>query len=424
MADLPRSCDVVVIGAGLAGLCAARHLVAAGRDVVVVEAGDAVGGRVRTDHVDGLQLDRGFQVSTPGYPEARRVLDLDALDLHRFTAGAVVATEGRRHRLAAPFDAPRWALNAVTAPVGSPADKLRMAAYAARVGVVDARRLVAQEDVTARQALRDAGLSDRFVDTALRPFLAGVFLEEELSTSRRFLDLVLRSFVRGLPALPAAGMGAIPEQLASTLPDGCVHLGVRVRSLLPGRVSTDAGDVQAPAVIVATSGPEAAALVPGVDAPASKASTTWYHLADVPPDALVEGRPVLTLDGDGTGPISSTVPLSHVSASYASGGRVLVTSLAVGERGSADDERAARKQLAALYGEATGGWDHVATYVVPHSLPAMPPPHDFRRPVVVTDGLYVCGDHRDSASQQGAMVSGRRAAESILAAARTSSAPA
>src|SRR5215207_6817915 len=173
-----------------------------------------------------------------------------------------------------------------------------------------------------------------------------------------------------------------------------------------------------------TSAPEAAALVPGVVAPASKASTTWYHLADVPPDALVEGRPVLTLDGDGTGPISSTVPLSHVSASYASGGRVLVTSLAVGERGSADDERAARTQLAALYGEATGGWDHVATYVVPHSLPAMPPPHDFRRPVVVTDGLYVCGDHRDSASQQGAMVSGRRAAESILAAARTSSAPA
>src|SRR5918994_623344 len=137
MADLPRSCDVVVIGAGLAGLCAARHLVAAGRDVVVVEAADAVGGRVRTDDGDGLQL------------------DLDALDRHRFTAGAVVATEGRRHRLAAPFDAPHWALNAVTAPVGSPVDKLRMAAYAARVGVVDARRLVAQDDVTARPGLRD-----------------------------------------------------------------------------------------------------------------------------------------------------------------------------------------------------------------------------------------------------------------------------
>ena len=309
MEDLPRSCDVVVVGAGLAGLCAARRLAAAGRDVVVVEAGDAVGGRVRTDHVDGLRLDRGFQVFTPSYPEARRVLDLDALDLRRFTAGAVVATGARRDHLAAPFDAPRWTLGALTAPVGSPGDKLRMAAYAARVATGDGQRLVRQGDGTARQALRDAGLSDRFVDSTLRPFLAGVFLEDDLSTSRRFLDLVLRSFVRGLPALPAAGMGAIPEQLAAALPDGAVHLGVRVRSVAPGRVSTDAGTVDAPAVVVATSGPEAAALVPAVGSPVSKASTTWYHLADVPPDALVEGRPVLTLAGNGLGPISSTVPV-------------------------------------------------------------------------------------------------------------------
>jgi predicted NAD/FAD-dependent oxidoreductase len=190
---------------------------------------------------------------------------------------------------------------------------------------------------------------------------------------------------------------------------------VRVRSVAPGRVATDAGTVEAPTIIVATSGPDAAALVPAAGAPVSKASTTWYHVADVPADALVDGRPVLTLAGDGRGPISSTVPVSHVSPAY-SDGRVLVSSLAVGEHGAADDEGVARRQLASLYGVDTAGWDHVATYVVPHSLPAMPAPHDFRRPVAFGDGLYVCGDHRDSASQQGAMVSGRRAAEAVLAA--------
>jgi hypothetical protein len=418
MSPLPRSCDVVVVGAGLAGLCAARHLTAAGREVVVVEASDGVGGRVRTDRVDGLQFDRGLQVFTSSYPEARRMLDLDALDLHRFTAGTVVVTGGHRHRLAAPFDAPTWALGAITAPVGSLADKVRFAAFAARAAAGSGGRLVRQDDATARQALADAGLSDHFVDTVVRPFLAGVFLEDELSTSRRFLDLIVRSFVRSIPALPAAGMGAIPEQLAAALPTGCVRLGVPVRAVAPGRVTTDDGTIAADAIVVATSGPAAAELVPGLPAPASKSSTTWFHLADVPREALVDGRPVLTLDGDGSGPVVSTVPVSHVAATYASGGRVLVMSLALGERGTGEDERAARDHLASLYGVPTGGWEPVATYVVPHSLPAMPPPHDFRRPVALGDGLFVCGDHRDSASQQGAMVSGRRVARAVLAASR------
>jgi predicted NAD/FAD-dependent oxidoreductase len=433
MVALPRAAEVVVIGAGLAGLCAARHLVAAGREVVVVEAADGVGGRVRTDLVDGLRLDRGFQLFNPSYPEARRMLDLEALALRSFVPGVVVAADGRRHRLADPVRVPGWAPSSVRAPVGGLGDKVRFLAYVLRAARADPGRLTGQDDGSARQALRDAGLSDRFVDTVLRPFLAGVFLEDDLATSRRYLDLVVRSFARGTPAVPAAGMQAIPDQLAAGLPPGAVVLDTPVRAVGRGRVETEDGTIGARAVVVATEAPAAAELlavattgangVAGDDGRAAAAEvagcggrsvTTWYHVADVPAEAVTDGQPVLTVDGGHRGPLVNTVAISHAAPTYATDGRVLVSSSALGLHGD-DVEPAVRDHLAALYGVPTRGWAHVATYPIAHALPAMPPPHDFRRPVAVGEGLFVCGDHRDSASIQGAMVSGRRAAEAVRA---------
>ena len=411
---LPRSTDVVVVGAGLAGLCAARRLAAAGLDVAVVEASDGVGGRVRTDVVDGLRLDRGFQLLNPSYPEVRRVLDVDALDLQPFVPGVVVALDGHRYRLADPFRRPSWAFGSVGAPIGGVMDKVRFVAYVARVSRADPAKLTGQPDARGRVALRDEGLSDQFVDTVLRPFLAGVVLDDSLATSRRYLDLVVRSFARGTPAVPATGMGAIPAQLAAGLPGGAVHLGTAVRQVSPRLVLTDEGEVAARAVVVATAAPAAAELLPGLDVPESRSVTTWYHLADVPPEALTDGQPVLTVDGGHRGPLVNTVAISHAAAGYAPGGRVLVSSSALGLHDDAI-EPAVRDHLAALYGVPTRGWEHVRTYPIAHALPAMPPPHDFRRPVERADGVFVCGDHRDSASTQGAMVSGRRAAEAVLA---------
>ena len=86
MAD---SVDAIVVGAGLAGLSAARQLAIHGVDVIVLESSNDVGGRVRTDRFDGLQLDRGFQLFNPSYPEAARVLDYEALDLKPFVPGVI-----------------------------------------------------------------------------------------------------------------------------------------------------------------------------------------------------------------------------------------------------------------------------------------------------------------------------------------------
>jgi phytoene dehydrogenase-like protein len=405
--------DVVVVGAGLAGLCAARVLAGRGLDVVVLEASDAVGGRVRTDVVDGFRLDRGFQLYNPAYPEAARVLDHDALDLRPFTRGALVAVGDRRWRLADPRSEPSWAIDAVRAPVGSLADLARFAGWSIAQARRPAQQIVAEDDEPARQRLRRAGLSARFIDAVLQPFLSGVFLEAELATSARFLELVVRTFVRGTPSVPALGMQRIPEQVAAALPDGSVVLNTEVTSLTPTGVRTTEGEWRADAVIVATDPRRAAALLPGVSAPTVRACTTWYHA--VPDHSLTLGRPVLLIDGQGRGPVTSSVVLTHASPAYSPDRRALVSSVTLGSDPSATTAAAVRRHLAELHGTDTSQWDEVAVVAVPEALPAMPPPHDFRQPVRVGEGRYVAGDHRDSASIQGAMVSGRRAAQALLA---------
>jgi hypothetical protein len=305
-------------------------------------------------------------------------------------------------------------LASALAPVGSPAAKARLARYALGVARDGGARLTTQPDQSAAEALREAGLAGPVLDRLLRPFLSGVFLEDDLATSRRFLDLVLRSFVRGTPALPARGMQAIPDQLAARLPAGSVRLNHPVTRVAPDGVVSEDGLLKAAAVIVATDPGTAARLLPALDAPAMRSVTTWYHLADQAPAQLSRGEPVLVLDGDRRGPLVNTVVLSQAAPSYAPG-RVLVSSSALGEHPSAAAEGAARTHAARLHGVSPSAWEHVATYVIPEALPAMPPPHDFRRPVRLDHGLYVAGDHRDSGSIQGALISGRRAADAVLA---------
>lgn len=408
--------DVVIVGAGLAGLAAARELSIHGIDVVVLERGATVGGRVRTDRIDGLQLDHGFQLYNPAYPEAARVLDHDALQLRSFTPGVVALTDHGPTRLGDPRRRPRWAVDALSGRTGGLAGKLRFAAYAWQTSRAPRSDREAREDMTAEVALLSAGVDPTLLETVLRPFLSGVFLEDRLATSRRFLDLVLTSFVKGTPAVPAAGMQAIPEQLRDALPEDTVYTGVTVHSVQPQRVVTDVGEHSAGVVLVATDPATAGTLLPGLPVPVGRDVTTFYYLADGDPALLTEGDPVLLVDGrHARGPVINTVVLTHAAPSYASHGRTLVSASVLGLRESAEDELAVRNHLAQLYGVGTRGWDMVGRYPIPYALPAMTVPLTIRQPVDLGEGVFVAGDHRDTASIQGAMVSGRRAADAVLA---------
>ncbi len=403
--------DVVVVGAGLAGLSAADLLVRAGADVVVLEAGDEVGGRVRTDVVDGRRLDRGFQILLPAYPEVARRVSLGALAARPFPRGLVVR-EGDRTTLLGDPRGGGWG----TARPGlflGPADLVRLTAMCARDLASPARRLINGPERATREELANRGLSLRAIDELFAPFLAGVFLEPDLATSGRFFDLVWRSFLRRAPVVPALGMGQVPRQLAAALPPGSVRLGREVVGVTSREARLRDGErVAARAVVVATDGTVAASLLPELAAPRWNSVTTYYFSAPEPPAR----RRHLMVEARRTGPVANTVVMSEVAPSYAPPGTALIAASVLGlDDGGPDRERAVRIHLAGLWRTDVHDWELVRAYPIARAVPAMISPHLIRRPVRAAGGLYVCGDHRDTSSIQGALFSGRRAARAVAA---------
>jgi phytoene dehydrogenase-like protein len=404
------SADVVVVGAGLAGLAAARTLQAAGRRVVVLEASDGVGGRVRTDVVDGFRLDRGFQVLLTAYPEAHRQLDLDALDLRAFDAGALVRVGGRFHRVGDPRRLRGALLSSARAPIGTLGDKLRLVRLLERLRRADPRSLLRGDDLTTEAALVAAGFTPAIIDRFLRPLFSGIQLDPELRTSRRMFDVIMHCLGAGSSAVPAGGMQAIPDQLAAGLVPGTVRLGHRVAAIESTGVRTTDGEVHsASTVIVATEGPAAADLLGG-PAPASRSVTgVWFAAPTAPaPDRLI------VLAGDADGPVANVAILSNVAPEYAPPGRTLVVAACPGIA-DPDIESRVRAQLTDWWGPQVGTWRTLRTDAIEHAQPDQSPPFGPRRSVRAGAGRFVCGDHRDTGSIQGALFSGRRTAEAVLA---------
>ena len=407
----PDRVEVAVVGAGLAGLSAAVRLAAAGCDVHVLEASGHAGGRLSTTVVDGFVVDRGFQVLNTGYPRVAGDLDLDDLGLGWFRRGAVVRVGGRAHRVVDPRSAPLSAPATVAAPIGSVRDKAALAAFSLRAGWTPVPRLLDVPETTAETALRRAGIGETTLERFFRPFLAGVLLESELATSSRYLALLWRSFVRGSIGLPAEGMQAVGAQLAGKVGAGRLHLGVRATAVSGDRVTTDAGTVRADAVVVATDPGTAAALVPGLEASAPRQVTTHLHVLPSSPgsDRLI----VLGVPG---GRVVNSAVLTDVQPRYSPDRRALVASSTLAPTREPD----VREEIARLHGVAPADLEPLTSVTVQGAQPAAVPPLQLRRPVDLGGGLYVCGDHRDTPSIQGAMASGARAARAVLRALRPS----
>lgn len=405
--------DVVIVGAGLSGLCCALRLRKAGLRPLLLEASDGVGGRVRTDVVEGFRLDRGFQVFLTSYPEAKRVLDYGALRLRRFLPGALVRHGGRFHELTDPWRRPVAALRSLFSPVGTFADKLRVARLRSRSlrGTVEER--FRDPETTTIRALRGAGFSAAMIDRFFRPFLGGIFLDPELVTSSRMFHFVFRMFSLGDACLPAEGMEAIPRQLASGLPPDGVRLGARVACVQPGSVVLETGEeINGRAVVVAAEGVGAARLLGDAIPSVGQGVTCLYFAARQAP---VE-QPILVLNGEGRGPVNNLCVPTTVTPSYGRPGESLVSATVLGVHEEGRLQAEVREQLGDWFGNAVKDWRHLRTYRIPYALPgqAAPALDVPERPVRWRPGVYVCGDHRDNASIQGAMVSGRRAAEAVL----------
>lgn len=407
MSQLPARVDAVVVGAGLAGLAAARQIKSRGRSVIVVEAQDGVGGRVRTDKVDGFLLDRGFQVLLTAYPELKTQIDMSALDLKMFSSGALVMRDGKSSVVTDPFREPRRAAATVFAPIGTLTDKMRVAALRWRVMHRDTERLLNGQDISTVVALRSLGFSPKMIDRFFRPLFGGIQLDPELRTSRRMFELIFKYLSEGQSALPATGMSAIPEQMAKHLGAENIFLNTRATNIEPGFVSTANAQIETKAVVVATDQPSASELLRTSEI-ASRVAGCVYFAADSPPT----NEKFVVLDGTGHGPVLNAAVLSNIAPSYAPLGQHLIVAALPGII-AGDLEAMSRDQLRTWWGPQVDAWRHIKTYRITHAGPEQLPPFNPKQQVALGNGLFVCGDHRDTGSIEGALYSGRRCGEAV-----------
>ena len=412
---MKSNADVLIIGGGVAGLCCALRLQQERLSFQVLEADNRIGGRIKTDRVDGFLLDHGFQVLLAAYPEAQRVLDYDALHLCSFYPGALIHYRNRFYRFADPWRHPMDGLRGIFAPIGSFTDKLRIGKLRRQALAGSLEDIYTRPETTSLQTLRSIGFSDGMIDGFFRPFIGGVFFDPALGVSSRMLEFGFRFFSLGDTALPSAGMESIPEQIAARLPAGSVRTESRVASIQDDGVTLAGGEqIRAQAVVVATEGPEAARLLGDATIPGSRSASCIYYSADEPPVS----EPVLILNGDRRGPVNSLCSPSSVASGYAPKGRSLISVSVLGNPDQNDQqlETSVRTQLREWFGPRVGNWRYLRSYRIPHALPLQIPPvsDPFSVPTQIRPRLFICGEYRSAASIQWAMVTGSRAAEAVI----------
>ena len=386
---MSNSSDVLVVGAGLAGLSAAIKLQEAGRNVWVIESSDRPGGRVTSDIIDGFICDRGFQLINSKYPALQALNVIQEIDFIKAPRVIEVALGNQRRELGDPRVAPWTALDKATGTIPEKLSLLRFLAASPK------------DNQSVEDVLSSSG---SVYVRALRPFLQGVFLTDPKNVDARYGQSIVKSFVTGSPGIPRKGVAELSKALAARVDS--ISYGVQADSIEGKVVRTSAGDFKATTIIVATDATTATQLL-GLNEVARMAGCiTWYHAVATNPSG--SGR--LVVDGQNRGPIINSIVISDISSDYAPVGQHLVSTTT--DLGATESD--VRRHLAIMWGISTHDWQLIAKYEIPAALPIQSIGRALTQPVKVSEGLYVVGDHRAVPSQQGALFSGNLAAELIL----------
>ena len=386
---MPSKVEALVVGAGLAGLNAAIALQDAGKEVVVLEASDRPGGRVTSDLIDGFICDRGFQLINSKYPALQELNVISEIDFLPAPRVIEVALGDDRRALGDPRVAPWTALDRATGTIPEKLALLRFLMSHPR------------KDQSVEEVLQPLGA---VYTRVLRPFLQGVFLTDPKNVDARYGQSIVKSFVSGTPGVPRKGVAELSKSLASRIEH--ISYGIQVDRLEGTSVHTSTGIYDAENIIIATDATTATQLLGLNEVPRMAGCITWYHATQENPSG--NGR--LVVDGQNRGPVINSIVISDVSSSYAPVGQHLVSTTTDLSATESD----VRRHLSIMWGVSTHDWQLIAKYEIPAALPIQSTGRELTQSIKIDEIVYVVGDHRTVPSQQGALFSGRLAAQLIL----------
>lgn len=411
--------SVIIVGAGMAGLTCAAYLKKSGINALLLDAADGVGGRIRTDTVDGFRLDRGFQILLTAYPEAQRLLDYAALNLKTFRSGALIRCDepGSSNpwlKLLNPLSEPAALFQTLFSPVGTFSDKLRILELARRVQGMQSDDFFRQDATTTYDFLTDFGFSDQMITRFFRPFFGGIFLEDALHTSSNFFEFCFSMFYSGEAAVPAGGMERIPAQIAGRLLPEQIRLNTPVSAIRGNQVHLASGEVLTASHIVLAVDRAGAAQLLGAPKPAETAFTHTTCTYFAAPASPRPDEKLLLLNTRRSSAVHNVAVVSDIDPATAPAGQALIS---VSTQGLTQVDEAAltaqiRRELTEWFGEPVKQWRHLRTYHIPHALPAYGP-DALNAPVSLSRGLYQCGDQTAYPSLNAAIRTGRLVAEEI-----------
>jgi len=399
---------IVIIGAGIAGLTCAKYLKDNGIEAVVLESSDAVGGRVRTDTVDGFKLDRGFQVFLTSYPEAQKLLDYNDLRLKNLPSGARIRNGNEFLLMPNPLKDIWTAPQALFSSVGNLFDKMKILRLNAETrNTIEPNK--SNSDESTISFLKAFGYSEKMIDQFFIPFFSGVFLEKELKTNSSFFKFLFSLFSKGEVAVPENGMQAIPEQIASHLSPGQIRLNTPVKKINGTTVYLDNGEtIKADKIVLAVDEKNAAKLL-GEDSKVEFNGTTClYFETDSPLD--LSGAPYLIINSNRDELINHILVMSDVVPTYAPPGKNLISVSIVGN--SAVSKEEIQAELSQWFGEEII-WRFLKAYQIPESLPQFFQDSATEVELRINEDLYRCGDYMAYPSLNAAMKTGRQVAEML-----------
>lgn len=382
---------IVVVGAGLAGLSAAKTLMDAGFEVRILEASKTVGGRVQSDEINGYRFDRGFQLINANYPELRSLNIVDEIDFVSAPRCVDIALDGEVIRLGDPR---RFLLSAFNGKSGTIVEKIAFLKYLF---------MKSKQGSNVESELVAAGCG-KLYSRVLKPFLTGVFLTDPARVDAIAGREIIKSFISGAPGLPASGAGALTQALAQRI--GEIETGIQVNAVSEGVLTTSVGDIAARAIIVATDQTTAAQLLDIEDVGQDVGCTTWYH--STPDTQSFDAS--LRIDGLDRGPIINSVAFSRLIPDSAPAGKLLFSSTTIGHA----SESEVRRHLALIWQVDTADWELVAKYDIKNSLPLFAPGKSHAQSLQVSPGIWRAGDYLSAPSQNGALASGRLAALELI----------